>query len=92
LYLLLDISSVSRLSLLHSPTRRLEVHEDNRREVVITNCATCNVARDRAEITGAVYRYGSAADHFDYEDGVRSASGDQRRADPSGYLADVGQV
>jgi ketosteroid isomerase-like protein len=43
---------------------------------VITNPATRDVARDRAEITDALYRYASATDRFDYVDGLRSVLAD----------------
>jgi hypothetical protein len=47
----------------HTPTQR--------REVVSTKSATRDVALDRVEITDALYRYASATDRFDYEEGLR---------------------
>ena len=43
---------------------------------MISNSATRDVARDRVEITDALYRYASATDRFDYDDGLRSVLAD----------------
>jgi ketosteroid isomerase-like protein len=43
---------------------------------VTTHSATRDVALDRVEISDALYRYGSATDHFDYEEGLRSVLAD----------------
>jgi ketosteroid isomerase-like protein len=43
---------------------------------VITNSATRDAARDRFEITDALYRYGATTDRFDYDEGLRSVLAD----------------